>query len=165
MNPNQQVDLEIFNERDYPADKKPSDYPDWPAQSFHVSHLNEDSFKTPGFRPWSLSRDLGMIAATGGMVDAHVNRRARPFNAEEISHRHFHNVHYQMIYVLKGWMRSEFEGHGEILMKEGSCWLQPPRPKHTVMGFSDDLELLEVIIPAKYDTVMLNEPPGGHPKA
>jgi hypothetical protein len=32
------------------------------------------------------------------------------------------------------------------------------------MGFSDDLELLEIIIPAKYDTVMVNEPPGGHPK-
>ena len=49
-------------------------------------------------------------------------------------------------------------------MKEGSCWLQPPKLRHTVMGFSDDLELLEIIIPAKYDTVMVNEPPGGHPK-
>ena len=67
---NQQVNLEVFNERDYPADKKPSAYPDWPPQTFHVSHLNEDSFKTPGFRPWSLSRDLGMIEATGGIAPA-----------------------------------------------------------------------------------------------
>jgi hypothetical protein len=48
-------------------------------------------------------------------------------------------------------------------MKEGSCWLQPPKIKHTVLGFSDDLEILEVIIPASYDTVNLNEPPVGIP--
>jgi quercetin dioxygenase-like cupin family protein len=106
---------------------------------------------------------MGMIEATGGMVDVHVNRRAKPYDPAEIAHRHFHNVHYQMVYVLKGWVRSEFEGHGEHLMKEGSCWLQPPRIKHTVLGFSDDLEILEVIIPANYDTVNLNEPPKGTP--
>ncbi len=156
-------EFKVYNERDYNADKKASDYPDWPAQSFHVSHLTGESFKTDGFRPWALSRDLGMIEATGGMVDAHVNRRGRPYSAEEIQHRHFHNIHYQMIYVLEGWMRSEFEGKGEITMKKGSCWLQPPRIKHTVMDFSNDLELLEIIIPANYDTVMVNEPPGGHP--
>ena len=155
-------DFKFFKEEDYPADKKASEYADWPEQSFHVSHLKEDSFKTDGFRPWALSRDLGMIAATGGLVDAHVNRRARPFNAKEISSRHFHNVHYQMVYVLKGWVRNEFEGHGEHLMKEGSCWIQPPRIKHTVLGFSDDLEILEIIIPANYDTITVNEPPGGH---
>ena len=51
----------------------------------------------------------------------------------------------------------------QFVMKEGSCWLQPPRIKHTVLGFSDDLEILEVIIPANYDTINLNEPPKGTP--
>lgn len=158
-------DFKVYNERDYDQAKPASEMTGWPKQVFHVSHLTKDSFKQDGFRPWALSRDLGMVEATNGLVDAHVNRRARPFNAEEVSHRHFHNIHFQMIYVLKGWMRSEFEGQGEILMQEGSCWLQPPKIKHTVMGFSDDLELLELIIPANYDTVTLNEPPGGHPPA
>ena len=157
-------EFKVYKEEDYPSDKKASDYQDWPKQVFHVSHLEDDSFKTDGFRPWALSRDMGMVEATGGMVDVHVNRRARPFNAKDISHRHFHNVHYQMVYVLKGWVKNEFEGHGEFLMKEGSCWLQPPKIKHTVLDFSDDLEILEVIIPANYDTVNLNEPPGGHVK-
>ena len=156
-------DFKVYKEADYPQDKKASPDPDWPPQAFHVSHLGEGSFKTDGFRPWALSRDMGMIEATGGMVDVHVNRRAKPYDPAEIAHRHFHNVHYQMVYVLKGWVRSEFEGHGEHLMKEGSCWLQPPRIKHTVLGFSDDLEILEVIIPANYDTVNLNEPPKGTP--
>ena len=48
-----------------------------------------------------------------------------------MSKRHFHDVDVQMIYVLKGWIKSEFEGQGEVTMREGAAWLQPPRIKHT----------------------------------
>jgi quercetin dioxygenase-like cupin family protein len=125
--------------------------------------LATSEFKGEGLRPYVVYRDLGAKEATGGLVDAHVNGRGRPFDENAVSKRHFHDVKFQMVYVLKGWVRSEFEGHGEHLMKEGSCWLQPPRIKHTVLGFSDDLEILEVIIPANYDTINLNEPPKGTP--
>jgi quercetin dioxygenase-like cupin family protein len=60
-----------------------------------------------------------------------------------------------MVYVLKGWMKSEFEGQGPVLMREGSCWIQPPRIKHKVLDYSDDCEVLEIILPAKFDTVTL----------
>ena len=60
-----------------------------------------------------------------------------------------------MIYVLKGWIRSEFEGQGEVTMRAGTAWLQPPRIKHTVLDYSDDCELLEIILPAEFDTVEL----------
>jgi hypothetical protein len=55
--------------------------------------------------------------------------------------------------VLKGWMKSELEGAGVITMREGSCWLQPPRIEHTVLDYSDDCELLEIILPADFETV------------
>lgn len=133
----------------------------WPKQRFHVSHLREEDFKVQGLRAYALSRDLGMAQATGGMAEAHVNRRARPFNAEEVAHRHFHDIRFQLVYVLKGWAKMEFEGQGEIVMRPGSCWIQPPGIKHTVLGFSDDYEILELIIPANYDTFNLDEAPGG----
>jgi quercetin dioxygenase-like cupin family protein len=60
-----------------------------------------------------------------------------------------------MIYVLKGWIKSEFEGAGVVTMREGSCWLQPPRIKHSVLDYSDDCELLEIIMPADFATVEL----------
>jgi quercetin dioxygenase-like cupin family protein len=60
-----------------------------------------------------------------------------------------------MVYVLKGWAKMEFEGQGEITVREGSAWIQPPGIKHTVLGFSDDYEILEMIIPAQYDTFNL----------
>lgn len=130
----------------------------WPKQSFHVSHLREEDFKGGAFRSYVLSRDLGFAKATNGLVEAHVNRRARPFDAKEVSKVHFHDTLFQMVYVLKGWVRSEFEGHGILEMREGSCWIQPPGIRHCVRGFSDDLEILEVILPATYDTVNSDGP-------
>ena len=37
----------------------------------------------------------------------------------------------------------------------GACWLQPPKIKHTVLGYSDDCELLEIVLPAEFKTVTL----------
>jgi quercetin dioxygenase-like cupin family protein len=62
---------------------------------------------------------------------------------------------FQMVYVLKGWVKTYIEGQGETLMKEGSSWTQPPRVKHLIMDYSDDVELLEVILPADFKTVEL----------
>jgi hypothetical protein len=38
-------------------------------------------------------------------------------------------------------------------MREGSCWIQPPGIRHGVLGWSDDCELLEIILPAAHETV------------
>ena len=42
-----------------------------------------------------------------------------------------------------------------MLMKEGSAWTQPPRVKHMILDYSDNVELLEVILPAEFKTVEL----------
>lgn len=124
-----------------------------PSQQFTVSHLNEDDFKTGGLRSYSSYRDLGVAMATNGIATAHVIRMTAPFS-ESFSQRHHHNVQFQLIYVLKGWFKSEFEGHPVQTMKEGSCWIQPPNIQHTVVGWSDDCELLEVILPAEHETII-----------
>ena len=121
-------------------------------QRFTVSHLNEADFKTEGLRPYAQYRDLGIAAATGGLCQAHVIRLVPPVT-DEVRKRHLHETELQMIYVLKGWVKNEFEGQGEQLMRQGSCWLQPPGIKHTVLDYSDDCEVLEIIIPADFKTV------------
>jgi len=123
-------------------------------QRFVVSHHREEDFDH-GLRPYSAYRDLGIAPATGGMVQAHVIRMTKPFSAEEVAIPHFHDVDFQMVYVLKGWFRSEFEGQGPHTFHAGSCWIQPPRIKHTVLGYSDDCELLEIVLPADFETVTL----------
>jgi mannose-6-phosphate isomerase-like protein (cupin superfamily) len=125
-----------------------------PKQTFNVSHRGQEDFQG-GLRPYAKYRDLGMSKATNGMVQAHIIRMIPPCDPQEVSKRHYHEVDLQMVYVLRGWIKSEFEGEGEITMREGSCWLQPPRIKHSVLDYSDDCELLEIILPADFATVTL----------
>jgi quercetin dioxygenase-like cupin family protein len=125
-----------------------------PKHKFTVSHHREQDFDQ-GLRPYSAYRDLGLASATGGMVQAHVIRMTKPFSADEVAIPHYHDVEFQMVYVLKGWFRSEFEGQGAHTFQAGSCWIQPPRIKHTVLGYSDGCELLEIVLPADFETVTL----------
>ena len=125
-----------------------------PPQFFRVSHHSEEDFET-GLRRYAKYRDLGMAKATGGMVQAHVIRFVGPCRPEEVSKLHTHNVEFQMVYVLKGWMKTELEGQGAHVMRPGSAWLQPPMIKHKVLDYSDDCEVLEVILPAEFETAEL----------
>jgi hypothetical protein len=120
-------------------------------QVFTVSHLNEADFKTDGLRAYAQYRDLGIAAATGGLCQAHVIRLTPPCT-DDVRKRHLHQAELQLVYVLKGWMKNEFEGQGEQMMSAGSCWLQPSGIKHTVLDYSADCEVLEIIVPADFKT-------------
>jgi mannose-6-phosphate isomerase-like protein (cupin superfamily) len=125
-----------------------------PKQRFTVSHTREEDF-AGGLRAYAKYRDLGISKATGGMVQAHVIRLIPPCDPEEVSKLHYHDIKFQMVYVLKGWMKNYFEGEGEVTMRAGSSWIQPPRIRHKVLDYSDDCEVLEIILPAEFDTVTL----------
>ncbi len=122
-----------------------------PPQAFVVSHLNQADFRTDGLRTYAQYRDLGIAAATGGLCQAHVIRFTPPCT-DEVRKRHLHKADLQLVYVLQGWMKNEFEGHGEQMMSAGSCWLQPGGIKHTVLDYSADCEVLEIIVPADFTT-------------
>ncbi|MFL6828788.1 MAG: cupin domain-containing protein [Bradyrhizobium sp.] len=126
-----------------------------PKQRIAISHHRDEDFKADGLRAYAKYRDLGIVEASNGLARAHVIRLIGPCNPAEVSKLHFHDVEFQMVYVLKGWVKTYMEGQGETLMKEGSAWTQPPRVKHLIMDYSDDVELLEVILPAEFKTVEL----------
>ena len=128
-----------------------------PLQRFVVSHHREEDFEG-GLRAYAKYRDLGIAQATNGLVRAHVIRFVPPCRPEEVSKRHYHDVEFQMIYVLKGWIKTELDGQGAIVMRAGSAWIQPPRIEHVVLDYSDDCEVLEVILPADFATVELEAP-------
>jgi quercetin dioxygenase-like cupin family protein len=130
----------------------------WPKQLFTISHLREEDFDQ-GLRPYSAYRDLGFAPSTGGKVQAHVIRMTKPFDQDKVAIPHHHEVEFQMVYVLKGWFSTQFEGHGTHTFRAGSSWMQPPKIKHTVMGYSDDCELLEIVLPADFETVTFDQKP------
>jgi hypothetical protein len=137
--------------RSAPVAKRPR-----PKQRIAISHYRDEDFVTNGLRTYAKYRDLGVAEASQGLAQAHVIRLIGPCNPAEVSKLHFHDVDFQMVYVLKGWVKTYMEGQGETLMQQGSAWTQPPRIKHLIMDYSDDVELLEVILPAEFKTVELS---------
>ncbi|UCH76153.1 MAG: cupin domain-containing protein [Rhodospirillales bacterium] len=120
------------------------------ADGFSLVHLDDTPFAAEGLRAFFAYRDLGIKGATGGRVGAQVIR-ARPGRQSE-PEWHVHDVEFQMIYVTRGWFRFEYEGHGEVTLRPGSCVCQPPGIRHRELGHSDDAELIEITLPAGFAT-------------
>lgn len=105
----------------------------------------------PGLRGQFDYRDLGMVERTGGKLRAHVHRPNRP--CPGVGDEHYHKVDFQMVYVLEGWARVDFEGVGEVRLEKGDCMYQQPEIRHRVLAYSDDYTALELFCPADAETV------------
>jgi mannose-6-phosphate isomerase-like protein (cupin superfamily) len=124
---------------------------------FVASRLAPDAFKADGLRTYAHYRDLGVKDATRGMALAHVIRFVGKCDPKVVSKKHTHECEFQMIYVLKGTIRTEIEGHGEHTMNAGDSWLQPQGIVHKVLDYSDGCEVLEIVLPAEFKTVELEK--------
>ncbi|MGP1691962.1 MAG: cupin domain-containing protein [Giesbergeria sp.] len=107
-----------------------------------------------GLRSFFDCRDLGVAAATGGRVQAPVIRPAA--GADFSSQPHLHRTEFHLIYILKGWNEFEYEGQGVVRLEAGACVYQPPGTRHRELGHSEDLEMLEVVIPGCFDTEVVD---------
>ena len=119
------------------------------TRGFVASHAKDAKFER-GLRSFYEYRDLGIKGATAGRVDAHVIRSAA--GREFSSQSHIHQTAFQLVYVLKGWIEFEYEGQGVVRLEAGSCVHQPPAIRHRELGHSDDIEMLEVVMPAGFAT-------------
>ena len=119
------------------------------TRRFVATHSRDAVFQR-GLRSFFEYRDLGIKQATDGRVDAHVIRAAA--GKEFSSQPHLHKTTFQLVYVLKGWIEFEYEGQGVVRLEAGSCVYQPPEIRHRELGHSDDIEMLEIVLPADFAT-------------
>ncbi|CAN5473524.1 hypothetical protein BH11PSE9_BH11PSE9_13970 [soil metagenome] len=119
------------------------------TQGFVASHAKDANFER-GLRSFYEYRDLGIKHATEGRVAAHVIRAAA--GKEFSSQPHRHQTAFQLVYILKGWIEFEYEGQGVVRLEAGSCVHQPPGIRHRELGHSDDIEMLEIVLPAGFTT-------------
>jgi len=119
------------------------------TQGFVVSHAKDAGFER-GLRSFYEYRDLGIKDATAGRVVAHVIRAAAGTDFSSQPHRH--KTTFQLVYVLKGWIEFEYEGQGLVRLEAGSCVHQPPEIRHREIGHSEDIEMLEIALPANFKT-------------
>jgi quercetin dioxygenase-like cupin family protein len=127
-----------------------------PGFKFSASHAKDAVFTDGGLRSCFEYRDLGIAEATQGRAMAHVIRVKK--GAEGGFGWHKHNLEFQIYYVLKGWVEFDYEGVGRVRSEAGSCVHQPPGIRHAELGHSDDLELLEITLPAHFETVEVEAP-------
>ena len=118
-----------------------------------VNHLGPDSFATDGLRPFFEYRPLGLKELTGGKVGAHVIRAKSGQHAD--APHHSHALEFQFVYVLKGWAIFDYEGYGEHKLVAGSTVYQPPGIKHKEIDHSEDFEVLEITMPADFETTQV----------
>jgi uncharacterized cupin superfamily protein len=116
-----------------------------------LTPLENSRFHRDGPRANVEYRDLGMAEASGGRIGAKHIRAIQPFVEETGWHWHDMTAHF--VYVLKGWIEFRFDGIAEsVTVVAGSCLSQPAGVAHNVVGQSDDLELIEINMPADYST-------------
>jgi len=120
-----------------------------------VRHAEGRDF-TRGLRAFFEYDDLGIAEATQGGFGAHVIRAIPGEHPQP--QWHLHELDFQMVWIVKGWVRFEYEDIGEVTLTAGTSVLQPPRIRHRELAHSDDLELVEITAPAQFVTKLVEEP-------
>ncbi len=117
-----------------------------------VSACEESSFRRDGLWASFEYRDLGAAEATDGQVGAFHMRALGP--CEGPMGWHWHDLTFHLVYILKGRVSYRWEGSDEVVVaKAGDSMIQPPGGAHNVLDYSEDVEVLEITMPAKYPTI------------
>ncbi|MFK7754548.1 MAG: cupin domain-containing protein [Sedimentitalea sp.] len=66
---------------------------------------------------------------------------------------HFHKVGFQLIFCYRGWVDVAYEDQGPPMrLTAGDCFIQPPEIRHRVLVASDNVEVIEIGVPAEHVT-------------
>ena len=68
---------------------------------------------------------------------------------------HYHTVGFQLIFCYRGWVDLVYEDQGApFRLHAGNCVIQPPEIRHRVMFASDNIEVIEIGVPAEHVTTI-----------
>ncbi len=128
---------------------------DKPAMKLRHATAETSPFVS-GRREFFKYRDLGVTDATHGEMRAQVMSAITGMT--EPTGWHYHECEGQFVYTLKGWVDLEFETGEQIHMVAGDSLFIPGGMRHNEISTSDDVEILEVSIPAEMGTVPCEKP-------
>jgi len=68
---------------------------------------------------------------------------------------HYHTVGFQLIFCYRGWVDLVYEDQGEpFRLHAGNCVIQPPEIRHRVLYASENIEVIEIGVPAEHVTTI-----------
>lgn len=130
---------------------------DKPAMKLRYA-TKETAPLVPGRRAFFQYRDLGVTDGSNGAMRAQLTSAITGMT--EPTGWHYHVCEGQFVYALKGWVDLEFENGETIRLGAGESVFIPGYLRHNEIRTSDDLELLEVSMPAEMGTVPCDRPEG-----
>ncbi len=108
--------------------------------------------------PWIIGRagmhyrDLIPDRLGGSIIASHINIPEGGLVPDMV---HYHTIGFQLIYCYKGWVKLVYEDQGPpFILNAGDCVTQPPEIRHRVLESSDNLEVIEVGVPAEHMTTI-----------
>ena len=126
-----------------------------PAMKLAVTTAKHPEF-VKGRRDFFKYRDLGLTKATEGWMRAQVTTAITGMTQPTGWHYHVCEGHF--VYTLKGWVELEFEDGTVCRLEPGDSVFIPGGMHHNEIATSDDLEILEVSVPADMGTVPVDPP-------
>ena len=101
-------------------------------------------------RAGMIYRDLLPEREGGRFIASHITI---PDGGPVPDYVHHHDVRFQVIHCVRGWVRVVYEDQGEpFTMHAGDTVLQPPHIRHRVLESSPGLEVFELTGPAEHPT-------------
>jgi len=71
---------------------------------------------------------------------------------------HYHTIGFQLIFCYHGWVRLVYEDQGPpFILNAGDCVIQPPEIRHRVLEASENLQVIEIGVPAEHITTIDHE--------
>ena len=94
-----------------------------------------------------LYRDLVPSRLGGVLIASHIHvPNAGPINDMV----HYHTVFFQLIYCYKGWVKVVYEDQGKpFILYSGDFVIQPPEIRHKVLETGNNLQVIEIGVPAQ----------------
>jgi len=126
-----------------------------PKPKIVLSRLEGANWTRSGLRPFLEYRDLGLAEATEGRVGGTIGRAIKKFEPGGGAKRHYHDTSFHFIFVMRGWFRTEFEGLGEVVVREGDCIAYQGEIPQEHFEYSDDFQVMQIAAPAAYGTVSI----------
>lgn len=121
------------------------------AHSFVVRQLRDQA-------PWIIGRagmhyrDLIPDRLGGSIIASHIRI---PDGGPVPDMVHYHTVGFQLIFCYRGWVDLVYEDQGEpFRLHQGCCVIQPPEIRHRVLYASENIEVIEIGVPAEHVTTI-----------
>ena len=96
----------------------------------------------------------GIGEATGGVASVQVARANSGSNGGAAEQVTSHTGDILFTFVMEGEVTLNGEEQGAHRLEAGDAYVIPPHTKTSLTDRSDDLELLEVALPARFDTIV-----------